>query len=111
MKEYLHSLNKTPGVLGSAYLGAGEDVVDCGEAIGGARALTLAKRAVEACSAWMEQSSARLDTAVFVGSEGRLVLQSAGSGVLVAFAENDAAAGLLKMRMREAASAIAALQL
>jgi predicted regulator of Ras-like GTPase activity (Roadblock/LC7/MglB family) len=111
MKKYLQTLNKTPGVLGSAYLGSGEDVVDCGEAIGGAQAVVLARRAAEAYSAWMAQSSATLDMAVFVGAEGRLVLHSAGAGVLVAFAENDAAAGLLKMRMREAACAIAALQL
>lgn len=103
MKEILLGLNKTPGVLGSAYLNGDTEVADLGEAVGGFAALPLAKKAAEVCRQWAADGGDAVDTAVFVGTEGRIVVRSAGGGYLVAFAENDAAAGLLKMRMRDAA--------
>ena len=106
MKTVLQALNKTPGVLGSAYLCGETEVADLGEAIGGASALPLARRAADACKKWIDDGGTPLDTAVFVGTEGRLVVRTAGEGHLVAFAENDAAAGLLKMKMRDAAAAM-----
>ncbi|HEY3412891.1 MAG TPA: hypothetical protein VGM51_07520 [Armatimonadota bacterium] len=109
MKTVLQSLNKTPGVLGSAYLCGETEVADFGEAIGGAAALPLARRAADACRRWVEGGGTPLDAAVFVGTEGRLVVRTAGQGHLVAFAENDAAAGLLKMRMRDAAAQMKAV--
>lgn len=103
MKELLLSLNKTPGVLGSAYLCGENEVADLGEAIGGAAALPLARKAAGVFGDWEANGGAPISAAVFVGTEGRVLVRAAGSGYLVAFAENDAAAGLLKMRMRDAA--------
>lgn len=106
MKRVLQGLNKTPGVLGSAYLCGDTEIADCGDAIGGEGALPLARRAAEAFRQWAKDGKTSLDAAVFVGAEGRLLVRAAGKGCLVAFAENDAAAGLLNMKMRDAARAM-----
>lgn len=108
MKSVLQTLNKTPGVLGSVYLCGETEVSDFGEAIGGSAALPLARRAAAACREWIDDGGTPLDTAVFVGTQGRLVVRTAGDGHLVAFAENDAAAGLLKIKMRDASAAMKA---
>jgi len=107
MKECLQSLNRTPGVLGSAYVDADTTVFDMGESLGGAEAAPLVRKAAEACSSWMNaQPRLPLETAVFVGASGRIVVRPAGAGVLVAFAENDASAGLLRLKLREIADQI-----
>ncbi len=107
MKGLLMSLNRTPGVLGSAYVGAEASVCDMGDSLGGSAALPLAERAAEACRAWRaSRPDHPLEAAVFVGSRGRILARPVGAGVLVAFAENDASAGMLRVRMREIADKI-----
>jgi predicted regulator of Ras-like GTPase activity (Roadblock/LC7/MglB family) len=103
MKDILLGLNKTPGVLGSAYLHGDREIADLGEAVGGIEALPLARKAADVLRGWSADGGAPLEAAVFAGTEGRILVRAAGGGYLVAFAENDSAAGLLKMRMRDAA--------
>lgn len=107
MKELLMSLNRTPGVLGSAYVDGDFSVCDMGDSLGGSAALPLAERAAEACRAWQTaRPDHPLEAALFVGSIGRILVRPIGSGMLVAFAENDASAGMLRVRMREVADQI-----
>ena len=97
----LQWLNKTPGALGCAYVDGDTLLFDMGEAIGGESAVPLARRAAEAFWQWFgTDEQDRLESATFVGHSGRLVAQAAGGAVLVAFAENEASAGLLRVRMR-----------
>jgi predicted regulator of Ras-like GTPase activity (Roadblock/LC7/MglB family) len=78
-----------------------------GEALGGPAALPWAQRTAEACREWVESRHGMpLETAVFVGTLGRIVARPAGAGLLVAFAENDASAGLLRVRLREIAEQV-----
>lgn len=107
MKAVLQALNKTPGVLGSAYIADVEEVSDFGESIGVAEGLDLSRRSADAAAEWAAKAHEPLEGAVFIGTAGRIVVRMAGKGVLVAFAENDSAAGLLKIRMREAAATMA----
>jgi len=102
MNELLYVLNKTPGVLGSVWLEGGRVAFDMGEAVGGAEAVPLAERAAEACRAWIADGRL-LETATFSAERGRLLLRAVGDGMLVVFAESDAGAGLIKVRMREMA--------
>ncbi|HEY3267900.1 MAG TPA: hypothetical protein VGM37_13295 [Armatimonadota bacterium] len=109
MTSHLDTLNKTPGVLGSAYVNGAEVSGDFGESIGGQDAADMARAAARIWREWLLATpSAPKDAAVFVAETGRLVLRAAGSGTLLAFAENDASAGLLKLRMRDVAEQIAA---
>lgn len=108
MKELLMSLNRTPGVLGSAYVDGDFAVCDMGDSLGGSAALPLAERAAEACQAWRTaRPDPPLEAAVFVGTTGRILVRPIGAGMLVAFAENDASAGMLRVRMREMADQMA----
>lgn len=107
MKELLSTLNRTPGVLGSAYLAGDVTVYEMGDALGGSEALPLAQRTAEACQAWRAaRPDQPLEAAVFVGAAGRILARPVGDGMLVAFAENDASAGVLRVRMRETADRI-----
>jgi predicted regulator of Ras-like GTPase activity (Roadblock/LC7/MglB family) len=108
MTDLLYALNKTPGVLGSAWLEGDRVEFDMGEAIGGPEAAPVAHRAAEACRAWM-QGGGPLETAVFTAERGRLLLRVVGDGMLVVFTEADAATGLVKVRMRETAEQIQSL--
>lgn len=108
MTELLYALNKTPGVQGSAWVEGERVDFDMGEAIGGSNAAPVARRAAEACRAWMKEGRT-LESAIFSAERGRLLVRVVGSGTLVVFAEADAAAGLVKVRMREAAEQIGSL--
>lgn len=108
MKELLDTLNRTPGVLGSAFVRGEMAVCDIGDALGGSEALPLARRAAEACRAWQDQRPEKaLESVVCVGARGRIVVWPVAGGALMAFAENDASAGILRLRMKEAAQKIA----
>lgn len=103
MIDRLRSLNRTPGVLGSAWIGEDSEIFDMGEAIGGAEAVGQARRVAEAFRAWLEACpSPATEVAVFVGEHGRIVARAAGDGTLIVFAMNDAHAGLLRLKVREA---------
>lgn len=105
--EWVRELTKTPGVLGCAYLSNDTVVCDLGEAIGGESAVTTAQDAVQACMNWRDaQNTDSMQTAIFVGERGRLLAQVVGSGMLIAFAENESSAGLLRLRLQETAEKI-----
>lgn len=100
--DLLSELNKVPGVLGSAYVTNDTVVSDLGEAVGGEQAAERCREVVAACRNWSALSGgAAVDRAVFVGEHGRIVVQPAGAGTLVAFTENATSAGLLRLKMRE----------
>lgn len=108
ISELLYTLNKTPGVLGSAWVEGEKVESDMGEAIGGPEAAAVAQRAANACRTWIQAGGA-LESAVFTAENGRLVVRAVGDGMLVAFTEPDAAAGLVKVRMRETAEQMQSL--
>jgi predicted regulator of Ras-like GTPase activity (Roadblock/LC7/MglB family) len=104
--DLLSELNKVPGVLGSAYVTRESIVSDLGEAVGGEHAAQRCREVVAACRNWSSLSGSALDRAVFVGEHGRIVVQPAGAGTLVAFTENATSAGLLRLKMRETSQRI-----
>jgi predicted regulator of Ras-like GTPase activity (Roadblock/LC7/MglB family) len=105
MNELLYELNKTAGILGSAWLEGDTVFSDMGEAIGGPEAVEVARRAAGACRAWVA-SGLPLETATFTAERGRLLVRAVGDGMLVVFTESDTASGMVKVRMREIAAQI-----
>lgn len=108
MNDLLYALNKTPGVLGSAWVEGDRVEFDMGEAIGGPDAAPIAQRAADACRGWINEGRP-METAVFTAETGRLLLRAVGDGMLVVFTEADAASGLVKVRMRETAERMQSL--
>jgi predicted regulator of Ras-like GTPase activity (Roadblock/LC7/MglB family) len=108
MKEKLYALNKTPGVLGSAWIDGISVVADMGDAIGGSEAVAVAQRAADACREWTRNGHP-LETASFRAEGGRLILRTVGEAMLIVFTEDDTALGMVKVRMRETAEQIEAL--
>jgi predicted regulator of Ras-like GTPase activity (Roadblock/LC7/MglB family) len=108
MKDQLYALNKTPGVLGSAWIDGGTVVSDMGDAIGGPEAVAVAQRAAEACRVWMKNGTP-LEAASFRAEGGRLIVRTVGDAMLIVFTEEETASGMVKVRMREIAEQIEAL--
>jgi predicted regulator of Ras-like GTPase activity (Roadblock/LC7/MglB family) len=105
----LESLNKMGGVLGCAWVDGDEIAFELGEAIGGVDAVPYVKQAAVAFRTWISTHCPEGEgCAMFVGDNGRILTQSAGAGVLVAFVETSETSGLLKVRMREVAAKLAA---